>query len=65
MATSRELYARLLGFLKPYRLPFVLGIACIALLGATEPLLPALLKPLLDKDSAAAPRITCGRRPWA
>jgi subfamily B ATP-binding cassette protein MsbA len=54
MANSRELYARLLGYLKPYRLAFILGILCIALLGATEPLLPALLKPLLDKGFGGA-----------
>jgi len=46
--SSRELYLRLLTYVRPYSKAFglaVLGMVCAA---ATEPLLPALIKPLLD-----------------
>ncbi len=46
--TSRELYLRLLRFVLPYRRAFALSILGTVLLAATEPVLPALLKPLLD-----------------
>lgn len=46
--TGRELYLRLLGYVKPYWRQFSAAIAAMAILAATEPAIPALLKPLLD-----------------
>lgn len=48
VATSREIYFRLLNYVKPYWRAFVLAIVAMALSAATDPLLPALMKPLLD-----------------
>ena len=45
---SRELYFRLLSYVKPYRRVFALSIFATIILAATEPAMPALLKPLLD-----------------
>jgi len=46
--TSAQLYFRLLGYVKPYWRTFALSIIAMAVTAATEPLLPALLKPMLD-----------------
>ncbi len=46
--TSSQLYARLLGYVKPYWRIFSLSIVGMAVAAATEALLPALLKPMLD-----------------
>ena len=46
--TSRELYGRLLGYVRPYWRVFVLSIVLMALTSAMEPAFPALMKPLLD-----------------
>jgi len=46
--TSAQLYLRLLGYVKPYWRIFALSILGMAVMAATEPLLPALLKPMLD-----------------
>ncbi|RLJ18073.1 lipid A export permease/ATP-binding protein MsbA [bacterium endosymbiont of Escarpia laminata] len=46
--TGNKLYFRLLSYVKPYRRIFVLAIFFTILLALTEPMLPALLKPLLD-----------------
>ena len=46
--SSRQLYFRLLGYVRPYWKAFLLGIVGMAAAAATEPLFPALLKPLLD-----------------
>jgi ATP-binding cassette, subfamily B, bacterial MsbA len=46
--TSAQLYFRLLGYVKPYWRTFAISILCMAITAATEPLLPALLKPMLD-----------------
>ena len=46
--TSIQLYLRLLGYVKPYWRTFALSILGMAVMAATEPLLPALLKPMLD-----------------
>jgi subfamily B ATP-binding cassette protein MsbA len=46
--TSSRLYLRLLGYVKPYWRAFALSILGMAVTAATEPLLPALLKPMLD-----------------
>jgi subfamily B ATP-binding cassette protein MsbA len=42
------LYLRLLRFVMPYRGVFALGLCGMVIVAATEPVLPALLKPLLD-----------------
>jgi subfamily B ATP-binding cassette protein MsbA len=46
--TSTQLYLRLLGYVKPYWRTFAISIFGMAVAAATEPLLPALLKPMLD-----------------
>ncbi len=46
--TSTQLYLRLLGYVKPYWRAFAISIFAMVLAAATEPLLPALLKPMLD-----------------
>ncbi|HJW03584.1 MAG TPA: lipid A export permease/ATP-binding protein MsbA [Azospira sp.] len=51
--SSRELYGRLLGYVRPYWRGFVLAIGTMALSAVTEPLLPALMKPLLDGSFGA------------
>ncbi|MCF8199344.1 MAG: lipid A export permease/ATP-binding protein MsbA [Sulfuritalea sp.] len=48
MHSSRELYLRLLGHVRPHWKGFVLTLIATALAAATEPLFPALMKPLLD-----------------
>lgn len=46
--TTASLYLRLLGYVKPYWRAFAASILGMAVAAATEPLLPALLKPMLD-----------------
>jgi subfamily B ATP-binding cassette protein MsbA len=46
--SGRILYLRLLRHVVPYRGVFALGICGMIVVAATEPLLPAMLKPLLD-----------------
>ncbi|WP_374342061.1 lipid A export permease/ATP-binding protein MsbA [Azonexus sp.] len=46
--TSRQIYFRLLGFVRPYWKMLALGLGLSALAAAMEPLLPALMKALLD-----------------
>ena len=46
--TSRELYWRLLAYVRPYWKVFAVAVGGMVLTAATEPLFPALLKPLLD-----------------
>ncbi len=46
--SSTQLYLRLLGYVKPYWRVFALSILGMIVTAATEPLLPALLKPMLD-----------------
>ncbi|MEK7436897.1 MAG: lipid A export permease/ATP-binding protein MsbA [Pseudomonadota bacterium] len=45
---SRVLYLRLLRYVAPYWRMFALSLLAMVLVAATEPLLPALMKPLLD-----------------
>jgi len=45
---SARLYIRLLGYVRPYRMVFALGILGMGLTSLTEPLFPAIMKPLLD-----------------
>ena len=53
---SRALYLRLLGYVKPYWRMFALSIVALVLTAATEPMLPALFKPLLDEGFVAKDR---------
>ncbi|CAG0955144.1 Lipid A export ATP-binding/permease protein MsbA [Rhodocyclaceae bacterium] len=46
--SGREIYFRLLGYVRPYWRVFAVGILGMVLTAASEPLFPALLKPLLD-----------------
>ncbi len=46
--TNSQLYLRLLTYVKPYWRIFLLSIIATAVTAATDPLLPALLKPMLD-----------------
>ena len=46
--SSRQLYLRLLGYVRPYWRVFSVSLLTMALAAATEPVLPALMKPLLD-----------------
>jgi ATP-binding cassette, subfamily B, bacterial MsbA len=46
--TNTQLYLRLLSYVKPYWRVFAASIMGTAVSAATEPLLPALLKPMLD-----------------
>ena len=50
---SHKLYVRLLGYVKPYWRMFALSLVALVLTAATEPALPALFKPLLDKGFVA------------
>lgn len=47
---TTALYARLLRQVKPYRWEFACAIVAMIITAATEPVLPALLKPMLDKS---------------
>ena len=51
--SSRELYLRLLSHVKPYAGIFALAVCIMVAAAATEPLFPALIKPLLDGGFAA------------
>jgi len=46
--TSSALYLRLLRYVRPYWRAFALSILAMAVIAASEPALPALMKPLLD-----------------
>jgi len=46
--TSTELYLRLLSHVKPYWKVFALGLLGMTIAAATEPVLPALMKPLIE-----------------
>jgi subfamily B ATP-binding cassette protein MsbA len=50
---SRTLYLRLLGYVRPHARMFALAIVGMILAAATEPLFPALIKPLLDGGFAS------------
>lgn len=50
--SSRELYQRLLGYVRPYWKMLVLGLLLSAVAGLMEPILPALMKPLIDNGFA-------------
>lgn len=46
--TSSKLYLRLLHYVRPYWRVFFVAVASMAVVAASEPAFPALLKPLLD-----------------
>src|SRR5688572_11438444 len=46
--SSLQLYTRLLSYVRPYVKVFALAVLGMILTAATEPLFPALIKPLLD-----------------
>ena len=48
VATSTALYLRLLSYVRPYAKTFGLAVLGMVATAATEPLFPALMKPLLD-----------------
>lgn len=54
---SRELYLRLLSYVRPHWKVFALALVTMVLVGATEPLFPALMKPMLDGSFS-------GNSPW-
>lgn len=56
VASSAQMYLRLLGHVRPYWQGFALALVCMVLLAATEPLFPALMKPLLDKGFSGQAR---------
>ncbi len=49
-ADATRIYLRLLGFVRPHWRVFALSIGAMVALAATEWMLPALLKPLIDRD---------------
>jgi len=51
--SSRQLYFRLLGYVRPYAGVFALALLAMVGTAATEPLFPALMKPMLDGGFAA------------
>jgi len=51
--SSRELYTRLLSYVRPYTRMFGLAVLCMVAGAATEPLFPAMIKPLLDHGFGA------------
>ena len=50
---SKDLYLRLLRYVRPYRRMFALSILGTTAAAATEPLIPALIQPLLDGSFVA------------
>lgn len=50
--SSRQLYLRLLGYVRPYWLAFVAAIVCMGLSSIVEPVFPAMMKGLLDNGFA-------------
>ena len=62
--SSKELYFRLLTYVRPYWRILVAGLIATSFAAATEPLFPALLKPLLDNgfatNSSQSPLLVAG-----
>ena len=50
---TKDLYIRLLKYALPYRKAFVFSILATAAFAATEPAMPAIMKPLLDESFVA------------
>ena len=51
---SRELYLRLLSYVRPYWKAFAAALVCIGLASLTEPVFPAIMKYLLDDGFSKA-----------
>jgi subfamily B ATP-binding cassette protein MsbA len=47
-AKGKEIYKRVLSYIKPYKTPFFLSLLCMIVFGATDGVLPLLLKNILD-----------------
>src|SRR5690606_6507339 len=67
--SSRALYLRLLRYVRPYWKMLAHGLFLSAVAGAMEPILPALMKPLIDngfvaKSTGAASDSLIERAPW-
>ncbi len=60
MKQSLAIYRRLLGYTRPYLRGFGLALIGMVVAAATEPMLPALMKPLLDQGFAAQSNL----QPW-
>lgn len=60
MKQSFQIYRRLLGYTRPYLRGFALALVGMVLAAATEPMLPALMKPLLDQGFVDK----SGMQPW-
>ncbi|HTP62731.1 MAG TPA: lipid A export permease/ATP-binding protein MsbA [Burkholderiales bacterium] len=54
--TSTALYLRLLSYVRPYAKAFALAVLGMIAAAATEPLLPALMQPLLDRGFGPSTR---------
>ena len=54
VSSSRELYLRLLSYVRPYAGVFALSVLAMVGAAATEPLFPALIRPLLDRGFSQA-----------
>ena len=54
MPNSRQLYIRLLGYVRPYWIAFVVAIGCMGLSSVVEPVFPAVMKGLLDNGFSNA-----------
>ncbi len=59
MDNTKQLYFRLLSYVRPYAKVFAVAVLGMVLAAATEPLFPALIKPLLDEGFAPS-----GERTW-
>jgi ATP-binding cassette, subfamily B, bacterial MsbA len=60
---SVQLYKRLLGHVRPYAKTFAIGVLGMMLAAATEPLFPALIKPLLDAGFGAKASVNASSWP--
>jgi len=54
LSDSRQLYLRLLGYVRPYWVAFVVAIGCMGLSSVAEPIFPAVMKGLLDNGFSNA-----------
>jgi len=52
-ASSRQLYFRLLTYVRPYAGVFAIALLAMVGTAATDPLFPALMKPMLDGGFSA------------
>lgn len=52
--TSRELYLRLLTYVRPYWKVFLVAMVCMGLASLAEPIFPAMMKKLLDDGFSSA-----------